>query len=78
MKLGKTQYEVLQTLVRKGVWFPGCGWTWDTVSGTTRIMDSLLMKDAAFKMSGKYYPTPAASAGRFADLPAIMKNKKGV
>jgi DNA-binding PadR family transcriptional regulator len=43
--LGETQRDVLASLKRSGgYWHAGCGWYWDTHSGTTRIMESLLRR----------------------------------
>jgi hypothetical protein len=41
--LGRTQQAVLESLRshNNGVWTPGCGWLWDTISGTERVMKSL-------------------------------------
>ena len=45
MKLGINQQGVLDSLHQHGgFWQSGCGWLWDTDSGTTRIMESLLKR----------------------------------
>lgn len=42
-RLGENQIGCLRSLAehRGGAWFAGCGWLWDTYSGTDRIMRSL-------------------------------------
>jgi len=42
--LGSTQKDVLDSLRHYGKWFSGCGWVWDTPSGTERIMKSLVKR----------------------------------
>lgn len=46
VKLGVNQDGVLRALGSRngGVWFPGCGWAWNTVSQTRRILDSLVLR----------------------------------
>lgn len=44
MKIGKNQRGVLESLVRHGSWYRGCGWIWGTYSGTIRILDSLVKR----------------------------------
>ena len=43
-KLGTMQRSILCTLSEhnNGKWYPGCGWIWDNVSGTKRLLDSLI------------------------------------
>jgi len=41
--LGKNQAEMIQYL-KDRPWFKGCGWVWDTDSGTIRILESLIKK----------------------------------
>jgi hypothetical protein len=41
-KLGRLQQEVYAALKRHGSWSLGCGWLWDTYSGTRRVLDSLV------------------------------------
>lgn len=43
-KIGKVQAEVLRCLKDHGQWFRGCGWVWNTHSGTERILDSLVKR----------------------------------
>lgn len=45
--LGENQISVLSDLGRTGEWYPGCGWYYNTVSGTTRIMKSLAKRGLA-------------------------------
>lgn len=42
-RLGENQIGCLRSLAehRGGIWSAGCGWLWDTYSGTERIMRSL-------------------------------------
>jgi len=45
MKLGSTQKSVLRSLTQhSGFWHRGCGWLWDTYSGTERVLDSLVRR----------------------------------
>jgi hypothetical protein len=39
--LGENQRYVLEDLERRGVWYPGCTWYFNTTSGTTRVMKAL-------------------------------------
>lgn len=43
-KLGENQIGCLRSLAerRPSTWFAGCGWLWDTYSGTDRIFRSLV------------------------------------
>lgn len=36
------QSDVLRALQQHGSWHESCGWTWDTTSGTKRVLESLL------------------------------------
>lgn len=50
--LGPIQLELLKMLTphsgwRSGGWHPGCGWIWDTVRGTARILDTLVARGLA-------------------------------
>lgn len=50
MKLGSTQQAVLHSLRdHGGYWQSGCGWLWDTDSGTMRIMESLVKRGLVIK-----------------------------
>ena len=46
-KLGKNQLQVLDALIKHGNWhkYKMCGWVWDNVSNTKRILDSLVDKE---------------------------------
>lgn len=46
-KLGSVQRDVLRALEEHGMWHSWCGWIWDSVSNTTRIMDSLVRAGVA-------------------------------
>ena len=51
--LGEIQRGVLATMVdvrRDGEWWPGCGWVWDTYSGTVRVLDSLCRRGLVERM----------------------------
>ncbi len=44
-KLGENQRSMLWSLrEHRGEWFNGCGWLWDTPSGTAALLDSLLRR----------------------------------
>jgi len=43
-KVGKTQLAVLRSLHEGNGWYAGCGWLWNTYSGTRKIMDSLVKR----------------------------------
>jgi hypothetical protein len=53
--LGKTQKSVLRCLREHGSWHVGCGWLWDTYSGTARVMDSLVKRGLATVEHGGTY-----------------------
>lgn len=52
--LGETQRDMLRSLVTHGGWRPGCGWLWDTVSNTKRILESLCKRGLAVNIGGNY------------------------
>jgi hypothetical protein len=56
--LGSTQIKVLKSLVKRGSWYAGCGWMWDTRSGTERLMEALVKKGVATKATAtiRYRP----------------------
>lgn len=60
--LGKTQEDVLRALRSHGSWSRGCGWCWDTRSGTERVLDSLvrrgLVVNGQSPYGWRYYPAP--------------------
>lgn len=41
-KLGKTQKDVLDALIRHGSWHRTCGWVWGGINNTERIMRRLV------------------------------------
>ena len=45
--LGKTQKRLLQLLKERHGWHPGCGWYWDSRTGTERVLDSLVRRGLA-------------------------------
>lgn len=45
--LGKNQRDMLASMQRHVCWFEGCGWLWDTPSGTRRILDGLVRRGLA-------------------------------
>jgi hypothetical protein len=47
--LGHRQLSVLRTLAQRngGVWYPGCGWTYGTLTNTAKILDSLVKRGYA-------------------------------
>lgn len=42
--LGEIQLDVLKMTQEQHGWHHGCGWTWNTRSTTTKIMESLLAR----------------------------------
>jgi DNA-binding PadR family transcriptional regulator len=43
--LGKVQINVLGSLEsHRGTWWAGCGWYWDTYSGTNKLLQSLFKR----------------------------------
>lgn len=56
--LGSTQRKVLECLVERRFWYAGCGWMWDTRSSTERLMDALVKKGVASKVTAniRYRP----------------------
>tara|TARA_B100000700_G_scaffold311500_2_gene393718 strand:+ start:158746 stop:159288 length:543 start_codon:yes stop_codon:yes gene_type:complete len=62
--LGKTQLDMLNSLYRHHGWYAGCGWLWNTKSGTVRILEALLKRGlvanvANSSSTGKYILTDA-------------------
>lgn len=72
MKLGTTQANVLRSLVTNrsveggARWTPHCGWVWNTVYGTQKLLDGLVRKGlvkvdieqntSGWSLRGKEYP----------------------
>jgi hypothetical protein len=52
-KLGRVQQDVYAALKLHGSWSLGCGWLWDTYSGTQRVMDSLVRAGYATSTEGQ-------------------------
>lgn len=47
-QLGDTQKTVLALMKQHGgYWYLGCGWLWDTPSGTDKILKSLVKRGLA-------------------------------
>lgn len=61
VKCGKVQRLVVESLCDAGCWFPGCGWVWDTPSGTERVVRSLCTRNMArpvlVRGRVRWYPT---------------------
>lgn len=55
-KLGKKQQDVLASLRRHGSWHRRCGWLWDNVSGTERVLNSLVRAGYVTVNNGTYKP----------------------
>lgn len=53
--LGTTQLDVLQSLdsMHGGMWWYGCGWLWDTPSGTKRVLASLVPRGLVMVCGGR-------------------------
>lgn len=49
MKLGRVQEAVLRSLTVHGGWHDGCGWVWDTPSGTIRVLETLVKRGLVTK-----------------------------
>jgi hypothetical protein len=45
-EIGKNQMAVLESMMDNPhkAWWPGCGWRWNTYSGTERILNSLVKR----------------------------------
>lgn len=43
-RMGKVQRKLLAALKEHRVWYAGCGWYWNTWSGTIRLLDSLVKR----------------------------------
>ncbi len=50
MPLGNNQKSCLRSLEEHKGWTRGCGWYWDTWSGTVRLMESLVTRGLAEKI----------------------------
>jgi hypothetical protein len=60
--IGAIQRHVLWSMIsygRPGVWFPGCGWYFETKSRTMRIMESLRLKGLVEFTGSQYVITEA-------------------
>lgn len=59
--LGKTQVSVLESLNRHGnhEWFHGCGWVWNTLGGTERLLNSLVKRGLVERIERKYTKSDA-------------------
>ena len=67
VKLGHVQKSVLESLINRKRWYPGCGWVWDNNYGTRKILNSLVKRGYAkidtfiladgTKYHGAYIPT---------------------
>ena len=57
--LGETQIDMLWSLQSHGSWHDcGCGWLWDTPSGTVRILDSLVRRGLVRRQERKIKSYP--------------------
>lgn len=67
MPMGETQRDVLRSLAKphRGFWYSGCGWLWNTKSGTTKIMESLLKRGLVTKTMVPYTHTPDCTYPRY-------------
>lgn len=65
--MGETQREVLRSLAKpsRGFWYSGCGWLWDTPSGTRKIMETLLKRGLVTKTMVPYTHTPDCTYPRY-------------
>lgn len=50
-KLGSTQANVLQALRNHKYWHPYCGWVWTGVAGTEKILETLVKRGYAKKVT---------------------------
>lgn len=55
-KLGKVQRSCLDGIAKHGSWWPGCGWIWNTRSGTIRIFDALAKAGMVVKSGNQTTP----------------------
>jgi hypothetical protein len=51
--LGKKQKSILESLKGHKLYYPGCGWYWDTPSGTVKLLESLVKRGLARKVREK-------------------------
>lgn len=65
-KLGKVQLDVLASLRHYGFWHARCGWVWDTLGNTQRVMDSLVRAGYATRSGIVYRPS----------VPSVVEPKK--
>ena len=59
--LGARQYSVLKSMAdsRSGQWFAGCGWIWDTNTGTQKILESLERRGLVERIEDEDEPMPS-------------------
>lgn len=67
---GDKQKAIYESLVKHGSWSVGCGWYWDTHSGTERVMKSLVRRGVVVVKDGVYRPAKATPKRKRAELPA--------
>lgn len=53
-RLGDNQRSVLQALKRHSTYFHGCGWVWNSRSGTEKILDSLVKRGLVEVVAGQH------------------------
>ena len=54
--LGGTQQEVLRSLRNHGYWhYSRCGWYWDTLGNTEKVLDSLVRRGLVTKDGDGFY-----------------------
>jgi len=58
--LGENQAYALKCLseYNDGTWYPGARWVWDNLSGTVRLLDSLVKRGLATKEIRRYTRIP--------------------
>lgn len=47
-RLGRVQQAVLKALERHKFWHEDCGWVWDSVGGTKRVLESLVNRGIVY------------------------------
>lgn len=73
--LGVNQQGVLRSLREHGPYRPGCGWLWDTPSGTVRILESLVRRGLVEKVDKVYRLAHEAPADTV-QLPKFLRDER--
>lgn len=75
--LGENQRYLLYSLFMHKSWRPGCGWLWNTPSGTKRLLDSLVRRGLVVKHDDGSYTLTADEHAKMLDSEYCRKLLRG-